>query len=221
MKKETFPRLFHFSWIFALIFLFFALSSCKTIFVGAANFLAPTNPEGAEVVILTGEQEIRAKGLEIGIAQLSSGMAKRFVIVLHEGGRDGREGFAPLHRQFLTWHLETMGVKEGQFEILEVPTKHPITLNEARIVLSGVSKMGFTSAVVLAEGFHTRRSFWTYREMGKSLGIKVTPHAYFTRFQNDSWWQTRAGVRSFLLESMKLLYYFISGYIPLHAVLGA
>jgi uncharacterized SAM-binding protein YcdF (DUF218 family) len=61
-----------------------------------------------------------------------------------------------------------------------------MTLNEARILLSKLAKDKIPNAIVLTEDFHTRRSRWTYKQVGKALGINIIPYPYSSRFRVDS-----------------------------------
>jgi hypothetical protein len=102
-----------------------------------------------------------------------------------------------------------------------VPREHPITFHEARLVLSRLSNEKIQSAILVAENFHTRRSYWAYKKIGKNLGIDIIPSPYFGRFKSDSWWQEADGFRSFFGESVKFLYYVFRGHIPIKSLVAA
>jgi hypothetical protein len=75
------------------------------------------------------------------------------------------------------------------------------------------------SAILLAEGFHTRRSFWTYKEVGLLKGIKIIPHPYFMKYMPENWWQKKRGIYVFIIELLKFVYYLLCGYIPIKSLL--
>jgi len=193
--------------------------SYKTILTSAGKYLSPEGLENADVVILEGTELIREKSVEIGMSLLSSKRANRLVIVYHDPGNE-RIFARPLnYNLFLIQKLEGLGLKKDQIQVIGVPDDHPITLVEAQIVLSDLSKQGVKSAILLSEGFHTRRSFWTYKKIGLPLGIKVIPYPYYMTYRNEDWWQEVGGVYSFVNELLKFIYYLFRGYIPVKSLL--
>ena len=195
------------------------ISSYQPILIGAGRFLAPEGTGNADVVILEGEELIREKGVKIGIELISSGNAKCMVVVLQQNEEDEKIFALPDYSLLLAKNLQSLKLRKDQFLIIEVPTNHPITLTEARIVLADLSKHGVKSAILVAEGFHTRRSFWAYKQVGLSLGIEIIPFPYFTEYRSENWWQKAEGFRGFFSESIKFLYYLLRGYIPAKSLL--
>ncbi|MCG6534133.1 MAG: hypothetical protein L7F78_05460, partial [Syntrophales bacterium LBB04] len=110
--------------------------------------------------------------------------------------------------------LNASGLREKQFTVMVTPVHHPITLAEATIVLGALSKEGIKNALLLSNGFHTRRSFLVYQYVGRPLAIHIIPVAYFNDYQLDDWWLHEEGLREFTSELFKLVYYLIRGYIP-------
>jgi hypothetical protein len=195
------------------------ISFHQPILIGAGRFLAPERTGKADVVILEGEELIREKAVKIGVELLYSGRANRMVLVLQEYS-DGEQAFALPNNYpaFLAKNLEGLGLKKNQYMIFGVPTHHPITLTEARIVLADLSTYGVKSAILVAEGFHTRRSFWAYKQVGLSFGIEIIPFPIFVKYRSDNWWQKAEGLRGFFSESIKFSYYLIRGYIPVKSL---
>lgn len=195
------------------------LLSYRTILIAAGNFLAPEGVGNADVVIVENSELIREKSLKLGIDMLSSGRAKRLVIV-YQNSENERIFDRPLnYNLLLTQKLEPLGLKKEQIQVIEVPTEHPITLTEARTVLSVLSRSGVKSAILLAEGFHTRRSYWAYKQVGSPLGMKIIPCPYFMKYRYEDWWTKIKGVSDFTYESLKFIYYVLRGYIPLKSLL--
>ena len=155
----------------------------------------------------------------MGWSLLSSKRANRLVIVYHDPGNERIFAWPSNYNLFLIQKLEKLGLKKDQIQVIGVPDDHPITLVEAKIVLSDLSKQGVKSAILLVEGFHTRRSFWTYKQVGLPLGIKIIPCPYFTTYRNEDWWQGIGGVYSFVEELLKFFYYLLRGYIPVKSLL--
>lgn len=218
MKKKKISKKLLFSLILLGLVILLAFYY-QTILIGAGRFLALERLGKADVVILEGTELIREEAVRTGLKLLSSGNARRLVVVYQESEDEKIFGRPLNYNIFLMRELEKLGLKEDQIIILEVPKEHPITLTEAQMVLSNISKRGVKSAILLAEDFHTRRSYWTYRKVGSPLGIEIIPCAYFTRYRNENWWEKAEGLREFFWESIKFFYYLVRGYIPVKSLL--
>ncbi len=165
------------------------------------------------MVILEGSEVIKERTVRVGMELIASGRAKRMAVV-YQDSEERAFGLPPDYDLFLIQKIGELGLRKDQISVYVVPREHPITLNEARIVLSKLAMDKTAKAIVLSEDFHTRRSYWTYKQVGKALGIDIIPYPHFSRFRTDSWWQKAEGVRGFLGESIKFLYYVLRGYIP-------
>jgi hypothetical protein len=200
---------------FALIVLVFPYQSILT---GAGKYLAPEGKGKADVAVLEGGELLKDKSVKIGIGLLSSGIVNHLVVVVQQNSKDEQNFGLPDYNLLLSKNLESLGLTKNVFRVIEVPTKHPVTLTEANIVLSDLSKRGVKSIILVAKDFHTRRSYWTYKKVGKQLGLEIIPHPYFINYENENWWQKTRGIRSFLDESMKFFYYILRGYIPIKSL---
>lgn len=218
MKNQPISRKTFF-YIFSGLTLVIFLLSYKTVLIAAGNFLAPEGVGNADVVIVENSEMIRAKGVEIGRDLLSSRRANRLVIV-YQNSENERIFDRPLnYNLLLAQKLEPLGLKKEQIQVIEVPMEHPITLTEAQTVLSNLSRSGVKSAILVAEGFHARRSYWAYKQVGLPLGIKIIPSPYFMKYRLDNWWTKIKGVHDYAFESLKLFYYVLRGYVPVKSLL--
>ena len=205
--------------IVAIIAVILAFSFRRTILVEAGRYMAPTadHREGvADVVIVEGTEFVSRGMVSEGVQLLSSGKARRMVIVLHR--------IAPNHRPFavnedyyssVRTELRNLGLKPSSFTIIATPVREPITLTSARAALEVLSREGVKSAILVSSGFHTRRSFLVYRHLSAALNIRIYPFACFDHYQFDTWWNEDAGIRDFVEEAPKLVLYLAAGYIPL------
>lgn len=175
--------------------------------------------EKSEVVILEGAELIKEKPVQNAMELLSSGMANRMVIVIQQNPTNERPLALPNYSLLITKNLEAMGLHENQFQVITVPANHPITLTEAKIVLANLSLSNVRSAILMAEGFHARRSFWAYKRVGTPLGIEIISCPYFVKYPRKTWWRTVDGCYEFISESIKFCYYVIMGYIPVKSLL--
>jgi len=218
MKKGTISKKLLF-YVILLGLVILLISSYQPILIGAGRFLAPEGTGKADVVILEGEGWIREKAVKVGIELISSGNAKRMVIVLQQDEENEKIFAGPDYSLLLVKSLQSLKLRKDQFLIIEVPTNHPITLTEARIVLADLSKHGVRRAILVSEGFHTRRSFWAYKQVGLSLGIEIIPFPIFVKYRSENWWRNVRGAREFVSEFLKFIYYLIRGYIPVKSLL--
>jgi hypothetical protein len=191
-----------------LLFFFY-----PTVLSAGGRYLAPEGKGRAEVVILEGSEVIKERTVRVGVELLSSGRAKKLAVV-YQDSEDRALGLPHDYDLFLIQKISELGLRKDQIRVYVVPREHPITLNEARIVLSKLAEDKTPNAIVLAENFHTRRTYWTYKQVGKALGIEIIPYPHFSQFKIDGWWQKAEGVRAFLGEWIKFLYYVLRGYIP-------
>jgi hypothetical protein len=170
----------------------------------------------ADVVILEGAQFFDRGIVYTGVYLLSSGKARRMIIVLHRISPKHRPfAFDEDHSSLVKTELKKIGLKDSAFTIIETPIRNPVTLTSARGALEILSNDGVKAAVLLSPGFHLRRSFLVYQHLSIPLNIKIYPIACFNDYEPDNWWHEGNGVRDFVTEVKKLMYYLAKGYIPM------
>lgn len=206
--------------IILLILLILLVFGHKPILTSAGNFLAPTSKEPAEVLILEGTELAKKSALKTGMTLLSDGMANRMVVVLHEPLLEGRMYVLPeKYPQLVIDELVRLGLKKEKTSVISAPiSSHPITISEARFVTEQLARNKIKSAILVGDGFHTRRSYYLYKQEGEKTGIHVFPYAYFTEYKTDSWWRDIQGINDFFGELVKLSYYFLSGHLSINAL---
>lgn len=186
----------------------------RPVLRGAAGYLGPSEDGKAEVVILEGTQMVRNGALTEGKDLLAQGKAFRLAVVLHRTSKEEAYFALPAdYPRLVMKELERSGLKPGQWLVIVTPVMHPITLTEARFVLTHLAGLKVRSAILVAEGFHTRRSLAVYRREAKKWGIEIIPHPYYSLYQKEDWWRRSEGVRAFVTEYLKLGYYFFRGVV--------
>jgi uncharacterized SAM-binding protein YcdF (DUF218 family) len=205
--------------ISAIVVVTLVVSLREAILLEAGKFMAPEAvqlKDVADVAILEGTEFIGRGEVSTGMQLLSSGKAKRLVIVLHR--------IAPNHRPFAIKEdysssvrraLQRLGLKDSSFTIIETPIRNPITLTSAKGALQHLSGDGVKSAILVSPGFHLRRSYLVYQHLSVPLNITIYPVACFDRYQVNNWWRDGNGTRDFFEEVQKLVFYLLNGYIPL------
>ena len=205
--------------ISAIVAVTFVVSFRETILLKTGRFMAPEVSQieyAADIVILEGTDFISRGMVSKGIQLLSSGKARRMVIVLHR--------IAPNHRPFafnedysssVRTELQSLGFEDSAFDIIVTHIHDPVTLVSARGALEVLSRDGVKSAILVSPGFHMRRSFLVYQHLSAPLNIKIYPVACFDAYELNNWWNQDNGPRDFLSELLKLVFYMAKGYIPL------
>ena len=226
-KKRKIPKFVSYTLILLVVGSICLYFSYPSILRGAGEFLAPDGTGKAEAkdrkydaVILENEETVRENAVKIGMNLLSSGKANRLVIVYQNPATGKIFGLPANFDQYLTQRMEGLGLRRDQIKVIPVPGDHPITLTEASVVLSHLSKEEIRSVILLTEGFHTRRSYWAYKQVGAPMGVEVVPYPYFINYKVESWWEEEKGVRNFFGEAVKFIYYIFRGYIPIKSIVG-
>ncbi len=183
------------------------------------EFLAPCKAQESEVVILEGLQTVNDDAIAAGLKFLFNGKAKRLVWILHQPLNDNQRMFLQeKYARLLIGKSDRIGL-QGKFQMIVVPfSRHPITLNEARFVVTRLSQEGITSAILISKGFHTRRSYGVYSQQGARVGLRIIPSPYFYEYRNDNWWQCLDGIQDFFEQSIKLAYYLMRGYVSIKSL---
>ena len=187
----------------------------EPFFEKAGRFMAPQNDHKADVVILEGADFIRSGFIKTGMDMIAGGKVKKIIVVIHR--------IAPMHRPFgiqgdypdvVQQKLQELGLQEEQFKIIVSPVRTPVTLKEAQFVFQNLEHEKISSAILIAQSFHTRRSYLAYSYVAQPFKIKIYPLASFTDFNMEKWWTSESGWREFLAESGKLFYYLLCRHIP-------
>ncbi len=210
-------------WILRILLLLIVIAAAagyfarETLLETAGHFLAPRGDYKADAVILEGADYIRTGFIDEGLDLLKAGKVRRVIVVIHR--------IAPAHLPFgingdypdiVREKLKAKGLKDSDFQVIVAPIRSPVTLQEARFVLQELAGHAhkIQTAILVAPGFHTRRSYLAYAHVGEPLSIRIFPSASFTNYTLDQWWTDKAAVREFCAESVKLFYYLVFGHIP-------
>lgn len=218
-------------WIWGIICIIVAAASIavvsfrQSILTSMGKFMAPEAEEidsVADLAILEGTAFVSTGMVSRGIQLLSSGKAKRLVIVLHSVSQNYwpfacDEDYASAVRT----KLKSIGLDDSEFRVIVTHIHEPITLVAARGALEDISRDGIRSAILVSPGFHMRRSYLVYQHLAAPLKIKIYPVACFDSYELNNWWTHEYGARDFFSEGLKLLFYIIRGYIPAASLVRA
>jgi hypothetical protein len=102
--------------------------------------------------------------------------------------------------------LRALGVETIEI----IPTTVAGTEDEGRVLPPWCDRNRFRSVLVVADADHTRRLRRVLRRSLKGHGTTVAVRASrYSQFDPDHWWETRAGVRTEIVELGKLLFDFV------------
>ena len=217
-KKRRFAStVLHHKWLITSVAVAVVILSSRSIFLYVGRSMAPEAFETADVLVLEGGVGIDKRLLVEAVRQMRSGRAAHLVLVTHQtAGKPSPYEIKAADR--IEASLYQLGFPSERFTIILTPNIHPITLNEASIVLKRLSAEGVRSAVLMTDGFHERRSYLVYMQVGTPLGIKITPSTAFLDYTPENWWATRLGWYEFFEESAKTTYYYMRGYLRFSSV---
>jgi hypothetical protein len=205
----------------AAILLLLASGSCDTFLLDAGKFMAPVDDRmdgAADIVVLEGIDHIERELLARAAGMVSSGKARRLIVVLTRraaGETPSANPEAPL--LVVQQALGDLGQDETLCKIVWAPFQHPATLTSAKTAMEVLAEEGVRSVILISPGFHARRSYLVYQSLGEPLQIRIHPHASFDGHNHglDRWWTQYHGVHDFVEQGLKLAYYMVRGYIPL------
>jgi hypothetical protein len=191
----------------------------EALLLDAGRFMAPqaNHIEGVvDVVILEGTEFIDRGMVSKGVELLRSGKARRMAIVLHRIAPNDRPfGLNEDYPSSVRRELGNLGLQHASFTVIVTPVGDPITLTAARGALEVLPRDGVKSAILVSPGFHMRRSLLVYQHLAAPLNIRIYPVACFDEYQLNEWWREENGLRDFVEELQKLMFYLVRGYIPL------
>jgi hypothetical protein len=219
MKKTS-------KWVWGLIGLagFLLLLSSgfhEMILLEAGRFMAPVDDRmdgTADVVILEGVEHIQRDLMARVAGMVSSGKARRMVVVLtrkEPGDTPSTNPKAP--HAAVEEALDGLGLDDKASQIIVTSFRHPVTLTSAKEAMEVLAGEGIRSAILVSPGFHMRRSYLVYQHIGDPLQIRIRPYACFDGHNHGlvRWWAQYHAVYDFAEQVIKLAYYMVCGYIPL------
>lgn len=108
--------------------------------------------------------------------------------------------------------LDSAGYK-FKFRFFPFYIDHPYTLNKSLFIADSLKKYSYKKVLILTEAFHSRRTYNVYKKILCPEGIEVFCSVYFGEKTASDWWYSANGFRNVTTEYMKLIFYWIKGYI--------
>jgi hypothetical protein len=171
----------------------------------------------ADIVVLEGIGHIERELVARAAGMVSSGKARRMVVVLNRVPEDNPSVEIEAPCSVVQKAFGGLGLDDTSYRIIVTSFRHPVTLTSAKEVMEILAGEEVRKVILVSPGFHTRRSYLVYQSLGEPLQIRIYPHASFDGHNHglDKWWTQWHGVHDFVEQGIKLLYYMVRGYIPL------
>lgn len=99
------------------------------------------------------------------------------------------------------------------FRLFYFYLEHPYTLNKTNIVADSLKKYGYKKVLVLTNAFHSKRTYNVYKKILIPEGFHVFCSTYYPDYNSFNWWKSSNGFRGVISEYLKLIYYWIKGYM--------
>jgi hypothetical protein len=163
----------------------------------------------SDAIILEGSADIDDSIIKEGIKCYKESNANKIILAMH-WINDNPENYSNMNAK-----MRQYGIAKERYVVINTITPHPITQNEAKAVLKVLNATGIKKALLITDGFHESRSYLIYHEMGKKIGITITPKVVNIYYKYNNWWKTKMGIHEMADEIIKTNYYLFSGYLPL------
>lgn len=163
-----------------------------------------TTPEPCDFVMVLGGGPTTRPFVAAAMVRL--GLARTVLVPHMRRPRPDEEVFLPPEDQTVRELLLRRGVPSDQVRIVGHECEH--TEAEARALKQCLDREPGTTATVVTDAFHTRRTRWVFcRVMGRDAERLRFVSAPTDRFLPSIWWRTEDGVDAVLGEYLKLLAY--------------
>jgi len=108
--------------------------------------------------------------------------------------------------------LDSLGYKFN-YRYFFFNLEHPYTYNKSSVIVDSLKKYGYNKVLILTNAFHSKRTLSVYRKLLLPYGINVFCSVYYTDYNSSDWWNSAEGVRNIVSEYLKLVYYWLKGYL--------
>jgi uncharacterized SAM-binding protein YcdF (DUF218 family) len=170
----------------------------RTLLTAAGDWLIVSDPlqKTDAAIVLSGEESegLRVRG---GVDLYKAGWVRKLVL------SGTRSSFGRYETDYSSALAISLGVPKD--DMLIVTHRMRNTYDEAKVLLPVLEERGLRSVIVVTSNYHTRRARMLFREaIGDRVQVRVYP-VHSEWFAPDAWWQSREGLKTFLLESTKIV----------------
>ncbi len=170
----------------------------------AGRYLVCRDPlEPADViVILSGNDESRVTA---AAALYHQGLASN-IMLTNTGATFGEysQPYSMLQKE----QLQELGIPEGGIYIAEFQARN--TGQEATGIINKMYDLGFNSAIIVTDSWHTRRVKTIFSDSFSNTGFRVSVYpASGSGYNKNFWWLSPSGWRQTASEYIRLIGYYI------------
>lgn len=190
-----------------IVFVLLLAFTWKPILRQLAYFLdVNQNPGKSDVMMVLGggtgaREELAAKLYQQGLAP----------VVIASGEELLLPGIHRTFAQISTDYLEVLGVPHNSIILFTTTTS---TRDEALQSLDLAKQKGWRSIIVVTDSFHTRRTWFVFRQVYRGSGVQFTMvAAHSSWYQPEHWWNDERSLLAIVGEYQKLVYYLFKGYV--------
>ena len=174
------------------------------VFIAAGRYLVYQDPlEPADViVILSGNDESRVTAA----AELYHQGYGANIMLTTTGNTFGEynQPYSMLQKE----QLQDLGIPEGGIYIAEFQAKN--TGQEATGIINKMYDLGFHSAIIVTDSWHTRRVKTIFSDTFSNTGFRFSIYpAPGSDYNKNFWWLTPSGWKDTVSEYIRLLGYYI------------
>lgn len=174
------------------------------VFIAAGRYLVYQDPlEPADViVILSGNDESRVTAA----AELYHQGYGANIMLTNTGNTFGEynQPYSMLQKE----QLQELGIPEGGIYIAEFQAKN--TGQEATGIINKMYDLGFHSAIIVTDSWHTRRVKTIFSDSFSNTGFRFSVYpAPGSDYNKNFWWLTPSGWKDTVSEYIRLLGYYI------------
>jgi len=114
--------------------------------------------------------------------------------------------------QFINSVIDSGGYKvKIKYFIFDV--EHPVTLNKSLQIQDSMKTRNYTSAILVTNAFHSKRSYKVYNKLFRPNGITIHSKVYYSKVRLEDWYTNSYGLRYVFPEYIKYVYYIFRGFI--------
>ena len=195
-----------------LFLLVIAFLLVKPVCVSLAAFLSmPKSETHCDAILVEGGSVFSEYIVEQALEAYYAGQAKAILFVMYSSELSSAIFGIHDYRALVLSAIDSLNIPAADYKLLMLDIQDPYTYNAARVLADTLTDI--QSLLILSDNFHIRRSFLTFNKVFKAKNIAVYPYTYDIYLTPTNWWRSANGWRRVLNEYIKLIFYWIKGYI--------
>jgi hypothetical protein len=167
--------------------------------------------ENCDAVIIEGGSVLSQFKMDAALQLWKGGHVQHIIVSLNEL-EDVRVFALKNYSGMISSALDSAGIPRSCYHILQVYAPAPFTYHMALEVAKFLHQKELHSTLIVHDSIHIRRSYLTYKAILSQFDIRVYPYSVELK-NNVKWWRTFEGIRRVSSEYVKLIYYWMRGWI--------